>query len=111
MSNQVEFVSLEQLVADNHRYRYFKQILSESFVSKQMTGLTKLTGRTGYGINRLFYCLLLQFMEDLSDRECEQFLLENLSAKWFCGFTLSEPTPGHSCDMPSEKKNWYQTPK
>ena len=40
--------------------------------------------------------LLLQFMEDLSDRECAQFLRENTAAKWFCGFTLSEPTPDYS---------------
>ncbi len=96
MSSQVEFVSLDQLVADDHRYRYFKQLLNEPFVSRQMMGLTKVAGRTGYGINRLFYCLLLQFMEDLSDRECEYFLAENNAAKWFCGFTLSEPIPDHS---------------
>ena len=35
-------------------------------------------------------------MEDLSDRECAQFLRENTAAKWFCGFTLSEPTPDYS---------------
>ena len=36
------------------------------------------------------------FMEDLRNRECAQFLRENTAAKWFCGFTLSEPTPDYS---------------
>ena len=38
----------------------------------------------GYGIYRIFLCLLLQFLEDLSDRELERFIAENASAKWFC---------------------------
>ena len=35
-------------------------------------------------------------MEDLSEQELEWYLEENLAAKWFCGFTLSEPTPNYS---------------
>ncbi|MDH3503341.1 MAG: transposase [Nitrospirota bacterium] len=37
-----------------------------------------------------------KFMEDLSDRALERYLEETLAAKWFCGFTLSEPTPDYS---------------
>jgi IS5 family transposase len=32
-------------------------------------------------------------MEDTSDREFERFISENIAAKWFCGFDLSEKTP------------------
>ena len=35
-------------------------------------------------------------MEDLSDREAERFLEENLAGKLFCGLPLGEPTPDHS---------------
>jgi len=35
-------------------------------------------------------------MEDLSDRKLERFLQENLAAKYFCGFNLSEKTPDYS---------------
>ena len=38
-------------------------------------------------------CLLLQFMEDLSDREFERFIAENTAGKWFCDFDLIEKTP------------------
>ena len=34
-------------------------------------------------------------MDDLSDRELERFLRENLAAKLFCDFTLSSKTPDH----------------
>ncbi len=50
----------------------------------------------GYGILRLFKCLLMQFMEDLSDRELERYLADSTAAKWFCDFALTEKTPDYS---------------
>ena len=50
----------------------------------------------GYGMLRLFKCLLLQFIENLSDRKLEKFLQENNAAKWFCGFSLLYRTPNYS---------------
>ena len=41
----------------------------------------KYVGRTGFGIIQLFKCLLLQFIEDISDRELERYLQENTAAK------------------------------
>ena len=40
--------------------------------------------------------LLLQYMEDLSDRELERFLQENLAGKYFCGFSLEDDTADHN---------------
>lgn len=94
MSHQIEFISLEQLVSENHEYRKFKKIFNLSKVKNQLKKLNK--DNYGYGLERLFFCLLLQFMEDLSDRETEIFLRENNSAKWFCQFSLKEKTPDHS---------------
>ena len=50
----------------------------------------------GFGAFRLFLCLLVQFMEDLSDRELETYIQGNNHAKWLCGFSLVEKTPDHS---------------
>jgi IS5 family transposase len=33
---------------------------------------------------RLFKCLLLQFMEDMSDREFERYIAGSNAEKWFC---------------------------
>lgn len=96
MSNQTTLTSLDSLVSADHPYRYFKSVLNESFIHRTLGKVSKDTGREGYGIVRLFYALLLQFMEDLSDRECERFLRENLAGKWLCGFELTEPTPDHN---------------
>jgi len=53
-------------------------------------------GAIGYRAERLVMCLILQFMEDLSDRIFERFMGENLSGKWFCEFSISEKTPDHT---------------
>ena len=42
--------------------------------------------REGYGIERIFRCLLLQFLEDLSDRELEAFLQKIMQANGFAVF-------------------------
>ena len=104
MTRQVEMVSLEELVPADHPYRYFKQILNESFIQRCLSGVSSDLGREGYGITRLFYGLLLQFMQDLSDRECERFLKENLSGKWLCGFGLGEATPDHNAFYRTRKR-------
>ena len=54
------------------------------------------TIRAFEGSVRLFKCLLLQFMEDLSDRELVRYLSDSNAAKWFCDFGLMEKTPDHS---------------
>ena len=38
----------------------------------------------------------MQHMEDLSDREMERYLQENVAVKYFCGFSLTCKTPDHT---------------
>jgi len=93
MLNQVEMVVLEDLVPYEHVYRKFSSLWKFDAVVRRLKYLEKDNNYKGYGYLRLFKCLLLQFMEDLSDRELERFLQENNAAKWFCGFSLVEATP------------------
>lgn len=89
-------VSLESLISSEHAYRKFLSIWSFKQVNKRLKKLEKDNPYKGFGVLRLFKCLLLQFMEDLSDRELERFLQENTAAKWFCEFALTEKTPDYS---------------
>ena len=91
--HQVEMVSLEDLVPNDHSYRKFSQFWSFRSTERLLKKVEKDNNYKGYGILRLFKCLLLQFMEDLSDRELERFMQENVAAKWFCDFGLTEVTP------------------
>ena len=94
--HQIEMISLDELVPTTHTYRKFSAIWSFKHATKQLKKLEKDNPYKGYGLLRIFKCLLLQFMEDLSDRELERFIQENTAAKWFCGFGLAENTPDYS---------------
>ena len=75
--NQTEIINLEDLVPENHHYRQFNYLWNFKNAEKQLKLLESSNNYKGYGVLRLFKCLLLQFMEDLSDRELERFLQEN----------------------------------
>ena len=104
MTNQIEMVSLEDLVPRNHLYRRFTQLWSFAMVEQKLLHLLNDNNYKGFGLLRLFKCLLLQFIEDLSDRDLEQYLRENVSSKWFCGFGLAEVTPDFSVFTKVRKK-------
>lgn len=53
-------------------------------------------GADGYGLEFLILCLLLQFMENLSNHLFERILAENLVGKWFRGFGINEKTSNYS---------------
>lgn len=94
--HQTEIVNLEDLVPENHVYRKFIKLWSFKNAENYLSTIIKDNQYKGFGLLRLFKCLVLQFMEDVSDRELGRMLQENMSAKWFCGFSLSEPTPDFS---------------
>lgn len=95
-SNQMTMVSLNQLVNANHQYHKFKELFDFKVAAKELKTIESRANYKGYGILRLFKCLLLQFMEDLSDRELERYLNDSNAAKWFCDFELTETTPDYS---------------
>ena len=96
MLNQIVMVSLEDLVPSDHMYRRFLGLWKFDTAAKRLNKIEKDNNYKGYGSLRLFKCLVLQFMEDLSDRELKKYLQENNAAKLFCGFELTEPTPNHT---------------
>jgi len=51
--------------------------------------------RKSYHFESGFKALMLQWMEDLDDRELEHFLKENISGKFFCDFSLIRKNPDH----------------
>ena len=104
MVSQSELVNLEDLVTIDHPYRLYKKLLDTSLIAEQLADIGSLSGPKGFSPERLFLCLLLQFMEDVSDREAERFIRENTAARWFCGFSLLDNTPDHSVFCRSRKR-------
>ena len=59
---QVEIVSLENLVPLSHDYRKYIKTWKFKSASRRLKKLEKLNPYKGYGMLRLFKCLLLQFV-------------------------------------------------
>ena len=97
-SNQTEVVTLNSLLPKTHTYRTLKGLMDFDKIVKsvKLPPTESNAGADGYGTNRLVMCLILQFMEDDSDREFDRFIAENLAAKWFCDFSLTEKTPDYT---------------
>ena len=74
---QIQMICLEDLVLENHIYRKFLNLWNLDSVRLELEKLEAESDHKGYGIYRIFLCLLLQFLEDLSDRELERFICEN----------------------------------
>ncbi len=93
------------LVRKDHPYRKLLSIINLKEMCMPLEHIySKTMGRPGYNIESGFAALVLQWMEDLSDRELERFLQENVAGKHFCGFSLSEKTPDHSYFSDLRKK-------
>ncbi|MDD2942191.1 MAG: transposase [bacterium] len=88
--------NLEDLVPEEHIYRRILKLISFSELCRPLEKLYSDRGRAGYPVTSGFKCLLVQFMNDLSDRQMEMHLKDSLSAKLFCGFELCSPTPDHT---------------
>lgn len=87
---------LESVVKSDHAYRKLLKQINFHKLVKPLENLYSKTGTPGEPIARGFKALLLQHWEDLSDRQIERYLTENLPAKLFCGYKLREKTPDHS---------------
>jgi len=94
--NQMLMISLDMLVPKNHIYRKISEILNFNKLTKHLKAIEREDGYVGYGIQRLFKVIFLQFFEDLSDRQLEKYLQENTAAKLFCNFKLDAKTPHYS---------------
>ncbi|MEW5822253.1 MAG: transposase, partial [Cyanobacteriota bacterium] len=87
---------LESLVREDHPYRILLKLVNFSELVKPLYSLYSNKGTNSIPVEKGFKALLLQFAEDLSDREMERYLQENNAAKLFCGFGLTVKTPDHS---------------
>ena len=67
-------ICLEDLVSSDHIYRKFVELWDFTDIKKELEKIEIDSDHKGFGVFRLFLALLLQFTEDLSDRELERYL-------------------------------------
>ena len=88
--------NLEELVSENHPYRKLLTLINFEELCRPLEKLSAPIGRAGYPVSSGFKCLLIQAIEDLSDRQLEIRLKDSLATKLFCGFGLKGATPDFS---------------
>ncbi len=88
--------NIDEVVSANHPYRRILELVDFKELTKELRRCYSKLGRAGYPIESGFKALLLQYMEDLSNREAQRFLEENLAGKLFCDFGLKDQTPEHT---------------
>lgn len=87
---------LASIIPPDHAYRKLNRLINFGKISKSLEKTYSHLGQPGIPAARGLKALLLQFWEDLSDREMEAAVRENLAIRWFVGFSLHEKTPDHS---------------
>jgi hypothetical protein len=66
-TEQMQIVSVEQIMPETHNYRKRKELLKFTSIVRTAKATDSDLGANGFGRERLVLCLLLQFMEDTSD--------------------------------------------
>lgn len=77
-------------------YRKLDRLLPFNELSLTYQVLYSAKGRKEKGFEFGLRALIIQFMEDLSDRKMERYLRENLWCKWFCEMNSGGAVPHHS---------------
>ena len=72
LEHQITLVSLDELVSEKHQYRKFKLLFNFKAIEPDLIAVEAANNNKGFSILRLFKCLLLQFMEDMSYRAMQQ---------------------------------------
>ena len=88
--------NLEELVRKDHPYRKLLKLVDFDKLSKPLESLYSKTGAPAYPVSSAVKMLIVQYLDDCSDREMEEHMADSLAAKLFCGFGLKDPTPDHS---------------
>jgi IS5 family transposase len=87
--------NLEELVPEDNHYRKLLKLVDFDVLTHPLKKRYSAFGRGGYPVSVGFKCLLVQAIQDLSDRQLEVHLRDSLSVKLFCGFGLTQATPDH----------------
>ena len=89
--------NVEDLVRADHPYRKILELLD---FNKLCGGLVEECysryGKAGYHPVQGVKMLFIQYWQDLSDRQLEEYLRDSNAGKYFCGFSLLEETPDFS---------------
>lgn len=89
--------NIEELVRADHPFRKILKLLDfDNLCEGLVEECYSRYGKAGYHPIQGVKMLFLQYWQDLSDRELEEYLNDSCAGKYFCGFSLLEETPDHT---------------
>lgn len=96
--NEVEFVSIEELVPQDHLLRKIEQYIDFSFIIEKVRPYySEDNGRPSLDPLVLFKMMFIGYFYGIrSERQLEKEIQMNISYRWFLGLRLTDPVPHHS---------------
>lgn len=97
-TSQIELVSIEMLVPENHLLRVIHTHIDFSFIKEKVRPFySEKQGRPSLDPIVLFKMMLIGYLYGIrSERQLEQDIIPNAAYRWFLGLSLSESVPDHS---------------
>ena len=95
---------LDAIVEKKHPYCAYDCVVDFHALANPLHARHSDQGGREIGAERGLRMLILQFVEDRSDREMKLFMRDNMAARRFCGFAATESTPDHSCFVALRKR-------
>jgi IS5 family transposase len=89
----------EQIVPSDHFMRALKELFDWDALGHELIALYAgkgLVGRPPYDPTLMFKMLFLSFLYDLSERDTQRFVDENIPARYFLDLALDQLAPDHS---------------
>lgn len=89
----------EQIVPPDHFMRAVKELFDWDALGHELIRLYEgkgLVGRPPYDPTLMFKMLFLSFLYDLSERDTQRFVDENIPARYFLDLALDQSAPDHS---------------
>jgi transposase len=89
-------ITTDSLLRKDHPYRKINEFLDFAPLVTQFESPYSERGAPGTPLQQGLRAMIVQFLEDYSDRQMESAIAENIAVKVFCQFELGETTPDHS---------------
>lgn len=96
--NEIEFVSIEDLVPEDHLLRKIDKYIDFSFITEKVRPFyCEDNGRPSLDPLILFKMMFIGYFFGIrSERQLEKEIKVNVAYRWFLGLKLTDPVPHHS---------------
>ncbi|MCS0543709.1 transposase, partial [Aeromonas veronii] len=109
--NEIEFVSIDELVPDNHLLRKIDKYIDFSFIIERVKPYySEDNGRPSIDPLVLLKMMFIGYFYGIrSERQLEQEIKLNVAYRWFLGLRFKDPVPHHSTISWNRHKRFKDT--